>query len=82
MTPLLEFDRVSKWFRDTVAIGDVSFAVEAGVARSRLPLPEQRPAPRLGEDSRGVVADWLGIGEEEIAALEAAGTIENVRRTA
>ena len=61
---------------------DVAFAVEAGVARSRLPLPEQRPAPRLGEDSRGVVADWLGIGEEEMAALEAAGTIENVRRTA
>ena len=25
MTPLLEFDRVSKWFRDTVAVGDVSF---------------------------------------------------------
>ena len=31
MTPLLEFDRVSKWFRDTVAVGDVSFAVEPGV---------------------------------------------------
>ena len=31
MTPLLEFDRVSKWFRDTVAVGDVSFAIEAGV---------------------------------------------------
>lgn len=31
MTPLLEFDRVSKWFRDTVAIGDVSFSIDAGV---------------------------------------------------
>ena len=31
MTPLLEFDRVSKWFRDTVAVGDVSFSIEAGV---------------------------------------------------
>ncbi|MBJ7334447.1 MAG: ATP-binding cassette domain-containing protein, partial [Thermoleophilia bacterium] len=31
MTPLLEFDRVSKWFRDTVAVGDVSFAIEPGV---------------------------------------------------
>ena len=61
---------------------DVAFAVEAGTARGRLPLPDQRPAPRLGEDSRGVVADWLGAGDEEIAALEAAGTIENVRRVA
>ena len=31
MTPLLEFDRVSKWFHDTVAVGDVSFAIEPGV---------------------------------------------------
>ncbi len=31
MTPLLEFDRVSKWFRDTVAVGDISFAIEPGV---------------------------------------------------
>ena len=31
MTSLLEFDRVSKWFRDTVAVGDVSFSIEAGV---------------------------------------------------
>lgn len=31
MTPLLEFDRVSKWFRDTVAVGDVSFALAPGV---------------------------------------------------
>lgn len=60
---------------------DVAFAVEAGVARSRLPLPEQHPAPRLGEDSGRVVADWLGASNEEIAAFEAAGTIESVRRT-
>jgi len=31
MTALLEFERVSKWFRDTVAVGDVSFAIEPGV---------------------------------------------------
>ena len=31
MTPLLEFDRVSKWFRDTVAVGDMSFALAPGV---------------------------------------------------
>ena len=31
MTPLLEFEHVSKWFRDTVAVGDVSFTIEPGV---------------------------------------------------
>lgn len=31
MTALLAFDRVSKWFHDTVAVGDVSFAIEPGV---------------------------------------------------
>ncbi len=31
MTPLLQFDRVSKWFRDTVAVGDISFSIEPGV---------------------------------------------------
>ena len=31
MTALLEFERVSKWFRDTVAVGDVSFAIGPGV---------------------------------------------------
>ena len=31
MSAPLEFDRVSKWFRDTVAVGDVSFAIGPGV---------------------------------------------------
>lgn len=55
---------------------DTSFAVEAAPARSRLPAPDQRPAPRIGEQSDAVLADWLGLDAAEIAALAAAGTIE------
>ena len=50
--------------------------VEAAPARSRLATPEQRPAPRLGEHSADVLADWLGLSEAEITRLEQAGTIE------
>ena len=50
--------------------------VEAAPARSRLAAPEQRPAPRLGEHSADVLADWLGLSAAEIAALAKAGTIE------
>lgn len=57
---------------------DVAFAVEAAPARSRLPAPEQRPAPRLGEDSAAVVADWLGLPSAEVDALVAARVIETV----
>jgi crotonobetainyl-CoA:carnitine CoA-transferase CaiB-like acyl-CoA transferase len=50
--------------------------VEAAPARSRLAAPAQRPAPRLGEHSAEVLADWLGMDEAEIARLAQAGTIE------
>lgn len=55
---------------------DTRFMVEGAPARSRLPAPDQRPAPRLGENSGEVLADWLGLSRAEIAALLAAGTIE------
>jgi crotonobetainyl-CoA:carnitine CoA-transferase CaiB-like acyl-CoA transferase len=55
---------------------DPDFAVEAAPARSHLPAPEQRPAPRLAEQSGEVLADWLGLSDAEIAALTAAGTID------
>lgn len=55
---------------------DTAVMVEAAPARSRLPAPDQRPAPRIGEDSGKVLADWLGLPDEEIAALMAAGIIE------
>lgn len=53
------------------------FTVEGRATRSeRLPDPDQRPAPRIGEDSAAVVADWLGLDEAAVAALLADGIIE------
>lgn len=49
---------------------DAPFLVEGRPARSGgLPDPDQRPAPRIGEDSAAVVADWLGLEEDAVAAL-------------
>lgn len=64
-------------FRDSLhpLIGQM-VTVEAAPARSRIAPPEQRPAPRLGEHSAGVLADWLGMDAAAIARLERAGTIE------
>ena len=55
---------------------DTRFMVEGAPARSRLPVPDQRPAPRLGENSGAVLADWLGLSPAQVAGLLAAGTIE------
>jgi benzylsuccinate CoA-transferase BbsF subunit len=41
--------------------------------RSALPAP--RPAPRLGEHTRNVLAEWAGLGDAEIAELEAQGIL-------
>ncbi|WP_235532720.1 CaiB/BaiF CoA transferase family protein [Sphingomonas sp. Leaf412] len=57
---------------------DVRFAVEGAPARSRLPLPDQRPAPRLGEDSAAVVADWLELTDAQVDRLLADRIIETV----
>ncbi|WP_298674999.1 CoA transferase [uncultured Sphingomonas sp.] len=49
---------------------DAPFVVEGRPTRSaHLPDPDQRPAPRIGEDSAAVVADWLGLDTAAIAAL-------------
>lgn len=56
---------------------DAPFMVEGRPTRSEhLPDPDQRPAPRIGEDSAAVVADWLGLDEAVTAALVAATIIE------
>ncbi|MGA0121787.1 MAG: ABC transporter ATP-binding protein [Gaiellales bacterium] len=68
MSTLLEFERVSKWFRDTVAVGDVSFAIEPGVTgllghngagkstairlAAGLARPDEGAVRILGEDPR------------------------------
>ena len=61
---------------------DVPFAVEGAPARSRLPQPGQHSAPRIGEDSDGVLADWLGLSRTEIEDLLSRRVIETPVREA
>jgi crotonobetainyl-CoA:carnitine CoA-transferase CaiB-like acyl-CoA transferase len=42
---------------------------------SRSTLAPLRPAPRLGEHTQAVLAEWVGLTEAEIAGLEAAGAL-------
>lgn len=54
-----------------------AFTVEGALTRfARVPAPDQRPAPRIGEDSVGVVKDWLGLDEDAVAPLLADRIIE------
>ena len=56
---------------------DAPFQVEGPVAHfERVPEPDQRPAPRVGEDSVAVIKHWLGLGDDEIAPLLADKIIE------
>jgi crotonobetainyl-CoA:carnitine CoA-transferase CaiB-like acyl-CoA transferase len=48
---------------------DHPFLVETTpVTSERIPVPEQRPAPRIGEDSLAVLADWLGRDAHDLLA--------------
>ncbi len=54
-----------------------AFTVEGALTRfARVPAPDQRPAPRIGEDSVGIVKDWLGLDEDAVAPLLADRIIE------
>ncbi|MEH3035909.1 MAG: CoA transferase [Sphingomonas adhaesiva] len=61
---------------------DTPFKVEGAPARSRLPEPGQHPAPRIGEDSDGVLADWLGLSRDDIEDLLSRRVIEAPARVA
>ena len=65
-------------FRDaTHPLIEGAFTVEGALTRfARVPAPDQRPAPRIGEDSVGVVKDWLGLGDDAVAPLLADRIIE------
>lgn len=53
--------------------------VELGPTRAeRLAEPQLRPAPALGQHTREVIADWLGMSAAEIDALVAAKVLESV----
>ena len=56
---------------------DGPFVVEGAITRfERVPPPDQRPAPRIGEDSIDVVKDWLGLTDDDVAPLLADKIIE------
>ena len=81
MTPLLEFDRVSKWFRDTVAVGDVSFSIEAGVTgllghNGAGKSTAIRLATGLARPDEGAVR-VLGLGFERLVMI--CTGLENIR---
>lgn len=48
---------------------------------SGTPAPSGRRAPMLGEHNADILQGELGLGGEELAALEAAGVIGSVRQT-
>jgi 2-methylfumaryl-CoA isomerase len=37
--------------------------------------PKAVAAPALGDDTAGVLAEWLGLSEDDIAALTESGTV-------
>jgi crotonobetainyl-CoA:carnitine CoA-transferase CaiB-like acyl-CoA transferase len=56
---------------------DTPFQIEGALTRfERVPPPDQRPAPRIGEHSIGVIKDWLGLGDADVATLIADKIIE------
>ncbi|ONF94991.1 CoA transferase [Sphingomonas jeddahensis] len=56
---------------------DTPFQVEGALTRfDRVPPPDQRPAPRIGEDSVDVLKDWLRLGDMDVAPLLADRIIE------
>ena len=52
-------------------VGGIPFTLDSG-------LPAPVPAPRLGEHSRSVLQDWLGLSENEIEGLSSENAFEGV----
>ena len=42
---------------------------------STSPIAEPFPSPALGEHGRAVLAEWLGLGDDEVTRLEASGAL-------
>ena len=49
---------------------------------SELPAPIQFAAPMLGQHSRAVCRDWLGLADAELDALFADGVLEEPAKPA
>jgi crotonobetainyl-CoA:carnitine CoA-transferase CaiB-like acyl-CoA transferase len=54
--------------------------VGSPVRLSKSPAKEPSPSPVLGQHTRDVLRDVLGLGDEEIARLEAAGVVNGPKR--
>ncbi|QNE33475.1 CoA transferase [Sphingomonas sp. NBWT7] len=76
--PSLPAYRALGTFREaTHPLLPVPFQVEGTLTRfARVPPPDQRPAPRIGEDSVAVLKDWLALDDAAIAPLLADKIIE------
>ena len=78
---------MSSWPRGTITSG---WSIPAWTAASPCigpfaklsgtPAPPGRRAPMLGEHNADILQGELGLGGEELAALEAAGVIGSARR--
>ncbi|WP_425228903.1 CoA transferase [Sphingomonas sp.] len=55
-----------------------AFLTETRPAPSAMPDPPDRPAPLMGEHSAMVLRRWLGLPEDAIAALIAAGAVSAI----
>ena len=62
---------VHRFERDGVEVPVVAFPGKL----SATPAEYRTPPPRIGEQGREVLTDWLGLGEDELDALEAAGAL-------
>ncbi len=61
---------------DGVSVPSVAFPGKLGVT----PASFDRAPPRLGENSREVLGDWLGMAAADLATLEAGGVISDRKR--
>lgn len=88
-TPILNIEEAAKlppivergFIRETVDGNGRRLRVAGSPLRlSRTPAAVRSAAPLLGEHTRGVLADWLGMPDEDFAALEQDGVFQHYKR--
>jgi crotonobetainyl-CoA:carnitine CoA-transferase CaiB-like acyl-CoA transferase len=75
--PAFGYYEEQRSFRDTThpEISQSFFLENAPVHSGHLLDPPDRPAPVMGQHNGEVIGEWLGLEPEEIAGLEADGTL-------
>ena len=74
--------REAVWVLDHPTIGDLPSLANALQHMSRTPAAPQGHPPLLGEHTRKVLADVLGLGPSEIASLESSGVVLSAAKQA